>query len=76
MLFPSERSGTATSFVLSHDIAEILASGALAVSLEPLGGSKTGRPSGPVLDFQVDAAYRAACPRSLIKGRGRRPHVS
>ena len=48
-LFPSERSGTATSFVLSHDIAEILASGALAVSLEPSGGSKTGRPSGPVL---------------------------
>jgi anti-sigma-K factor RskA len=48
-LFPSERSGTATSLVLSHDIAERLANGTLAVSLEPSGGSTTGQPSGPVL---------------------------
>jgi anti-sigma-K factor RskA len=48
-LFPSEKSGTTTVLVLSHDIAEALARGALAVSLEPSGGSTTGVPSGPVL---------------------------
>jgi anti-sigma-K factor RskA len=48
-LFPSEKSGTTTVLVLPHEIAEALASGALAVSLEPSGGSKTGAPSGPVL---------------------------
>ena len=48
-LFPSEKSGTTTVLVLPHEIAEALASGALAVSLEPSGGSKTGVPSGPVL---------------------------
>jgi anti-sigma-K factor RskA len=48
-LFPSERSGTATSLVLSHEIAEALVNGRLAVSLEPSGGSTTGQPSGPVL---------------------------
>jgi anti-sigma-K factor RskA len=48
-LFPSERPGTTTAFVLPHDTAEILAKAALAVSLEPKGGSRTGQPSGPVL---------------------------
>jgi anti-sigma-K factor RskA len=48
-LFPSEKSGTTAAFTLSHDVAETLASGALAVSLEPSGGSTTGQPSGPVL---------------------------
>ena len=48
-LFPSERSGTTTVLVLPHEIAEALARGALAVSLEPSGGSTTGVPSGPVL---------------------------
>jgi anti-sigma-K factor RskA len=48
-LFPSEKSGTTTVFVLSRDIAKALASGALAVSLEPSGGSTTGVPSGPLL---------------------------
>lgn len=48
-LFPSERSGTTTVFVLSHDIADALAKGKLEVSLEPTGGSVTGTPSGPVL---------------------------
>ena len=47
--FPSERSGTTTVSILPHDIAEALAKGALAVSLEPSGGSTTGQPSGPVL---------------------------
>ena len=46
-LFPSEKSGTATSFVLSHEVAEALVNGRLAVSLEPSGGSTTGQPSGP-----------------------------
>ena len=48
-IFPSERSGTTTSLVLSHEIAEALVNGRLAVSLEPSGGSTTGQPSGPVL---------------------------
>jgi anti-sigma-K factor RskA len=48
-IFPSERPGTATALFLSHDIAEALAKAALAVSLEPRGGSTTGQPSGPVL---------------------------
>ena len=48
-LFPSEKSGTTTVLVLPHEIAKALASGALAVSLEPSGGSKIGVPSGPVL---------------------------
>ena len=48
-LFPSEKSGTTTVLVLPREIANALASGALAVSLEPSGGSKTGAPSGPVL---------------------------
>ena len=47
--FPSERPGTTTAFVLPHDTAEALAKAALAVSLEPKGGSRTGQPSGPVL---------------------------
>jgi len=48
-LFPNERPGTTTAFVLPHDTAEALAKAALAVSLEPKGGSRTGQPSGPVL---------------------------
>jgi anti-sigma-K factor RskA len=48
-VFPSERPGTTTALVLSHDTAEALAKAALAVSLEPRGGSTTGQPSGPVL---------------------------
>lgn len=48
-LFPSEKSGTTTVLLLSHDIAQALASSALAVSLEPSGGSTTGLPSGPIL---------------------------
>src|SRR5262245_11078120 len=48
-LFPSERPGTTTAFVRPHDTAEALAKAALAVSLEPKGGSRTGQPSGPVL---------------------------
>jgi anti-sigma-K factor RskA len=48
-VFPSERPGTTTAVVLPHDTAEALAKAALAVSLEPRGGSKTGQPSGPVL---------------------------
>ena len=48
-IFPSERPGTATALVLPHDTAEALAKAALAVSLEPRGGSMTGQPSGPVL---------------------------
>lgn len=48
-LFPSEKGGTTTVLVLPHEIANALASGTLAVSLEPSGGSKTGVPSGPVL---------------------------
>lgn len=48
-LFPSEQPGTTTALFLKHDTAEALAKAALAVSLEPRGGSKTGQPSGPVL---------------------------
>jgi anti-sigma-K factor RskA len=48
-LFPSERPGTTTALVLPHATAEALAKAALAVSLEPRGGSTTGQPSGPVL---------------------------
>jgi len=48
-LFPSERPGTTTVLSLPHDTAEALAISALAVSLEPRGGSTTGQPSGPVL---------------------------
>jgi anti-sigma-K factor RskA len=48
-VFPSERPGTTTALVLSQDTAEALAKAALAVSLEPRGGSTTGQPSGPVL---------------------------
>jgi anti-sigma-K factor RskA len=48
-VFPSERPGTTTALVLPHDTAEALAKAALAVSLEPRGGSTTGQPSGPVL---------------------------
>ena len=48
-IFPSERPGTTTALFLPHDTADALAKAALAVSLEPKGGSTTGRPSGPVL---------------------------
>ena len=48
-LFPSERPGTTTALFLTHATAEALAKAALAVSLEPRGGSTTGQPSGPVL---------------------------
>ena len=48
-ILPSERPGTTTALVLPHDTAEALAKAALAVSLEPRGGSTTGQPSGPVL---------------------------
>jgi anti-sigma-K factor RskA len=48
-LFPSERPGTTTALFLPHDTAEALAKAALAVSLEPRGGSTTGQPTGPVL---------------------------
>lgn len=48
-LFPSERSGTTTALILTPEIAAALTSSALAVSLEPTGGSSTGAPSGPVL---------------------------
>src|SRR5262245_57784704 len=48
-ILPSERPGTTMALVLPHDTAEALAKASLAVSLEPKGGSTTGRPSGPVL---------------------------
>ena len=48
-ILPSERPGTTIALVLPHDTAEALAKASLAVSLEPKGGSATGRPSGPVL---------------------------
>jgi anti-sigma-K factor RskA len=48
-VFPSGRPGTTTALVLPHNTAEALAKAALAVSLEPRGGSMTGQPSGPVL---------------------------
>jgi anti-sigma-K factor RskA len=49
--FPSGRGGTAAVLVLPPEIAKALAgsSSALAVSLEPAGGSPTGLPTGPVL---------------------------
>src|SRR5262245_54083683 len=48
-VFPSERPGTMAALLLPHDTADALAKAALAVSLEPKGGSTTGQPSGPVL---------------------------
>jgi anti-sigma-K factor RskA len=48
-ILPSERPGTTMALLLPHDTAEALAKAALAVSLEPRGGSTTGQPSGPVL---------------------------
>jgi anti-sigma-K factor RskA len=48
-IFPGARPGTTTALFLPHDTAEVLAKAALAVSLEPKGGSTTGLPSGPVL---------------------------
>lgn len=48
-VFPSERPGTTTAQFLSHDAAAALSKAALAVSLEPRGGSTTGQPTGPVL---------------------------
>ncbi|MGH6927513.1 MAG: anti-sigma factor, partial [Dongiaceae bacterium] len=50
-LFPSERSGTTAVLVLPPEVVEALSSpnSALAVSLEPKGGSATGQPTGPVL---------------------------
>ena len=50
-LFPSGKSGTVTVLVLPPDVIKALASpkAALAVSLEPRGGSPTGAPTGPVL---------------------------
>ena len=35
--------------ILPHDVAQSLVKGEIEVSLEPLGGSTTGAPSGPVL---------------------------
>jgi anti-sigma-K factor RskA len=48
-VFPAEKSGTTAVLLLSHDTARALANSALAVSLEPSGGSTTGVPSGPIL---------------------------
>jgi anti-sigma-K factor RskA len=50
-LFPSERSGTTAVLVLPPEVVEALSTpnSALAVSLEPKGGSATGQPTGPVL---------------------------
>ena len=50
-LLPSEESGTTAVLVLPPDVVQTLASpkSALAVSLEPKGGSATGQPTGPVL---------------------------
>jgi anti-sigma-K factor RskA len=50
-LFPSGKSGTTVVLPLSADIIKALSSpkAALAVSLEPAGGSTTGLPTGPVL---------------------------
>lgn len=48
-IFPSERPGTTQALFLPHDTAAVLAKAALAVSLEPKGGSTTGQPTGPVL---------------------------
>jgi anti-sigma-K factor RskA len=48
---PSEESGTTAVIPLPPEIVQLLASpdSALAVSLEPKGGSSTGQPTGPVL---------------------------
>jgi anti-sigma-K factor RskA len=50
-MFPSENSGTTAVIPLSPEIVQLLAApnSALAVSLEPRGGSTTGGPTGPVL---------------------------
>jgi anti-sigma-K factor RskA len=48
-LFPDDKSGTTLVLVLPPEAARSLASGALAVSLEPAGGSTTGLPTGPIL---------------------------
>ncbi len=50
-MFPSENSGTTAVLVLPPEIVQMLSSpnSALAVSLEPKGGSATGQPTGPVL---------------------------
>jgi anti-sigma-K factor RskA len=48
-VLPSERPGTTVALALPHETAEALAKASLAVSLEPKGGSMTGRPTGPVL---------------------------
>jgi anti-sigma-K factor RskA len=48
-LLPSVEGGTTVALNLPRDTAEALASGQLAVSLEPSGGSTTGAPTGPVL---------------------------
>jgi AcrB/AcrD/AcrF family len=65
--FPSERSGTATSLVLPHEIAEALVNGRLAVSLEPSGGSTTGQPSGPVLFSGAIMAVNLGQPNLVIR---------
>lgn len=48
-LLPSAEGGTTVALNLPHDTAQSLATAALAVSLEPSGGSTTGSPTGPVL---------------------------
>jgi anti-sigma-K factor RskA len=48
-LLPSVEGGTTVALNLPRDAAEALATGQLAVSLEPSGGSTTGVPTGPVL---------------------------
>lgn len=48
-LFPSDENGTSIVLPLTKDTAQALSTSALAVSLEPAGGSTTGLPTGPVL---------------------------
>lgn len=48
-LFPSDENGTSIVLPLTKETAEALSTSALAVSLEPAGGSTTGLPTGPVL---------------------------
>jgi len=48
-LFPGDQSGTSIVLPLTPEVARALSTSALAVSLEPSGGSTTGLPSGPVL---------------------------
>lgn len=48
-LLPSAEGGTTVALNLPRETAEALATGELAVSLEPSGGSTTGLPTGPVL---------------------------